>query len=197
MDTNFLCMGLVNQNMRPMLWTLPHNEMVVSHCCLWDWETDKKNMQQIIWKSFWSSTITFSRYESWDFIWWTWWLYKYYPWILCRDMCWLLASYKNKGERVNCWWNQKSHLWNSKHKWNRDYDIENMNGICCERQGRLVRETKCLLKNKPKLINPFEIFHFHWNFMDKLTKTDTPAMLEGLANYQWNWNQFLYFNYAV
>jgi hypothetical protein len=33
--------------------------------------------------------------------------------------------------------------------------------------------------------------------MDKLTKTDTPAMLEGLADYQWNWEQFFYFNYAV
>jgi len=26
--------------------------------------------------------------------------------------------------------------------------------------------------------------------MDKLTKTDTPAMLEGLADHQWNWEQF-------
>ena len=46
-------------------------------------------------------------------------------------------------------------------------DIENMNGICREMQGRLVRETKCFSKKKPKLINSFEIFHFYWNFMDK------------------------------
>jgi hypothetical protein len=32
-------------------------------------------------------------------------------------------------------------------------DIENMNGICRERQGRLVRDTKCFSKKKPKLIN--------------------------------------------
>ncbi|MCG7848916.1 MAG: hypothetical protein MIO93_07015, partial [ANME-2 cluster archaeon] len=76
-------------------------------------------------------------------------------------------------------------------------DIENMNGICRERQGRLVRDTKCFSKNEQKLINSFEIFNFYWNFMDKLTKTDTPAMLEGLADHQWNWDQFFYFNYAV
>jgi hypothetical protein len=60
-----------------------------------------------------------------------------------------------------------------------------------------VRETKCFSKKKPKLINSFELFHFYWNFMDKLTKTDTPAMLEGLADHQWNWEQFFNFNSAV
>ncbi len=33
--------------------------------------------------------------------------------------------------------------------------------------------------------------------MDKLTKNETPAMLEGLAEHQWNWEQFFNFNYAV
>lgn len=42
-----------------------------------------------------------------------------------------------------------------------------------------------------------ELFHFHWNFMDNLTKTETPAMLEGLADHQWNCNQFFNFNYAL
>ncbi|MFH0904844.1 MAG: hypothetical protein V1854_06645, partial [Methanobacteriota archaeon] len=73
----------------------------------------------------------------------------------------------------------------------------NMNSICRERQGRLVRETKCFSKKKPKLINSFELFHFYWNFMDKLTKTDTPAMLEGLADHQWNWEQFFNFSLSI
>ena len=76
-------------------------------------------------------------------------------------------------------------------------DIENMNSICRERQGRLVRETKCFSKKKPKLIYSFELFHFYWNFMDKLTKTDTPAMLEGLADHQWNWEQFFNFPLSI
>ena len=76
-------------------------------------------------------------------------------------------------------------------------DIENMNGICRERLGRLVRKTKCYSKKKTRLVNAFELFHFYWNFMDMLTKTETPAMLEGLADFQWNWEQFFNFNYAV
>jgi len=76
-------------------------------------------------------------------------------------------------------------------------DIENMNSICRERLGRLVRKTKCHSKKKTRLVDAFEFFHFYWDFMDKLTKTETPAMLEGLADHQWNWEQFFYFNYAV
>jgi len=30
-----------------------------------------------------------------------------------------------------------------------------------------------------------------------LTKTETPAMLEGLADHLWNWEQFFNFNFAV
>ena len=76
-------------------------------------------------------------------------------------------------------------------------DIENMNGICRERLGRFVRKTKCFSKKKTRHVNAFELFNFYWNFMDKLTKTETPAMLEGLADHQWNWEQFFNFNYAV
>ncbi len=36
-------------------------------------------------------------------------------------------------------------------------DIENMNSICRERMGRLVRETKCYSKKKPKLVNAIEL----------------------------------------
>jgi hypothetical protein len=68
-----------------------------------------------------------------------------------------------------------------------------MNSINRERQGRLVRKTKCFSKKKTKLINSYELFHLYWNFMDKLTKTETPAMLEGLADHQWNWEEFFNF----
>ena len=60
-----------------------------------------------------------------------------------------------------------------------------------------VRETKCFSKKKSKLVNSFELFHFYWNFMDKLTKTDTPAMLEGLADHQWNLEQFFNFPLSI
>ena len=53
-------------------------------------------------------------------------------------------------------------------------DIENMNSICRERLGRLVRKTKCHSKKKTRLVDAFEFFHFYWDFMDKLTKTETP-----------------------
>jgi IS1 family transposase len=40
-------------------------------------------------------------------------------------------------------------------------DIENMNSINRERQGRLVRKTKCFSKKKTKLINSYELFHLY------------------------------------
>jgi len=76
-------------------------------------------------------------------------------------------------------------------------DIENMNSICRERLGRFVRKTKCFSKKNTRLVNAFELFHFYWNFMDKLTKTETPAMLEGLADHQWNWEQFFNFSLSI
>jgi len=76
-------------------------------------------------------------------------------------------------------------------------DIENMNSICRERLGRLVRKTKCHSKKKTRLVDAFELFHFYWNFMDKLTKSETPAMLEGLADHQWNWEQFFNFQLSI
>lgn len=36
--------------------------------------------------------------------------------------------------------------------------IENMNSICRERMGRLVRKTKFHLKRKSKLVNAIELF---------------------------------------
>ena len=72
-------------------------------------------------------------------------------------------------------------------------DIENMKSICSERLGGLVRKAKYHSKKKPRLISAFELFHYDWNFMDKLTKNETPAMLEGLADHEWNWEQFFNF----
>jgi hypothetical protein len=76
-------------------------------------------------------------------------------------------------------------------------DIENMNSICRERMGRLVRETKCFSKKKPKLVNAIDLFQFYWNFMDKLTKYETPAMIENLANHQWDWEEFFKFPLSI
>lgn len=72
-------------------------------------------------------------------------------------------------------------------------DIENMNSICRERLGRLVRKTKCYSKKKPKLVDAIELFQFYWNFMDRLPKSDTPAMIENLTDHQWSWGEFLSF----
>ncbi len=72
-------------------------------------------------------------------------------------------------------------------------DIENMNSIFRERTGRLVRKTKCHSKKKSKLENAVELFQFYWNFMDKLPKSGTPAMIESLTDHQWSWDDFFYF----
>jgi len=63
-------------------------------------------------------------------------------------------------------------------------DIENMNSICRERMGRLVRKTKCYSKKKPKLVNAVELFQSYWNFIDRLPKRGTPAMIENLTSHQ-------------
>ena len=76
-------------------------------------------------------------------------------------------------------------------------DIENMNSICRERMGRLVRETKCYSKKKPKLVNAIELFQFYWNFMDRLPRSDTPAMIEKLTNHQWSWDEFFNFQLSI
>jgi len=76
-------------------------------------------------------------------------------------------------------------------------DIENMNSICRERMGRLVRKTKCYSKKQPKLVNAIELFQFYWNFMDKLTKNETPAMIESLVDHQWSWEEFFNFPLSI
>lgn len=75
--------------------------------------------------------------------------------------------------------------------------IENMNGIFRERIGRLVRKTKCYSKKRSRLENAVELYQFYWNFMDKLPKSGTPAMLENLTNHQWNWEDFFIFQLSI
>lgn len=72
-----------------------------------------------------------------------------------------------------------------------------MNGICRERLGKLVRKTKCHAKKKQRLVNAFELFQFYWNFMHKLPHRGTPAMIEGLDDHQWNWEEFIYYPLSI
>ncbi len=76
-------------------------------------------------------------------------------------------------------------------------NVENFNSILRERVGRLVRKTKCYSKKKSRLRNAAEILHFHWNFMDRLPKSGTPAMIENLTNHQWSWEEFFYFPVSI
>ena len=76
-------------------------------------------------------------------------------------------------------------------------NVENFNSILRERVGRLVRKTKCYSKKKSRLGDAMELIQFHWNFMDTIHDNLTPAMIESLSDYVWNWDDFLLFHYAV
>lgn len=76
-------------------------------------------------------------------------------------------------------------------------NIENFNSILRERIGRLVRKTKCYSKKKSRLMNATEIIQFYWNFMDRLPKSGTPAMIENLTNHQWSWEEFFKFKLSI
>lgn len=76
-------------------------------------------------------------------------------------------------------------------------NVENFNSILRERVGRLVRKTKCYSKKKSRLRDATELIQFHWNFMDTIHDNLTPAMIESLSDYVWNWDDFLLFHYAV
>lgn len=71
-------------------------------------------------------------------------------------------------------------------------DIENMNGILRERNGRLVRKTKCFSKQKTRLIQHLHFFQFYWNFINNFKRASSPAMIEGIANHLWTWHEFFY-----
>ncbi len=71
-------------------------------------------------------------------------------------------------------------------------NVENFNGILRERIGRLVRKTKCFPKKVRQLDNAVTAFGFYWNFMKPLHFGKTPAMLEGLTDRAWKWEDFFY-----
>ncbi len=72
-------------------------------------------------------------------------------------------------------------------------NIENFHSILRERIGRLVRKTKCFSKVKYRLECALHVFQFYWNFIKSIKKGKTPAMLEGLSNNKWTWEQFFYY----
>ena len=76
-------------------------------------------------------------------------------------------------------------------------DIENFNGICRERSGRLVRKTKCFSKYKRRLECAIHLFQFYWDFISEFKRDTSPAMLEELTDHLWSWHDFLTYHYAV
>lgn len=76
-------------------------------------------------------------------------------------------------------------------------NIENFNGICRERGGRLVRKTKCFSKYKHRLESTLHLFQFYWNFINKFKRKTSPAMMEGLTDHAWSWHEFLYFPLTI
>ncbi len=72
-------------------------------------------------------------------------------------------------------------------------DVENFNSILRERIGRLVRKTKCFTKVKHRLKCSLQLFLFYWNFMSEIQRKTTPAMMEGISDRVWTWDDFFYF----
>ncbi|MDO9536886.1 MAG: hypothetical protein Q7J68_01025 [Thermoplasmata archaeon] len=76
-------------------------------------------------------------------------------------------------------------------------DIENFNGICRERGGRLVRKTKCFSKRKRRLERAIHLFQFYWDFINEFKRNTSPAMMEGVADHVWTWHEFFYFKLSA
>ncbi len=76
-------------------------------------------------------------------------------------------------------------------------NIENFNGICRERGGRLVRKTKCFSKYKRRLECAIHLFQFYWDFINEFKRGTSPGMLEGLTYHLWSWQEFLMYHFAV
>ena len=76
-------------------------------------------------------------------------------------------------------------------------NIENFNGILRERNGRLVRKTKCFSEKKSRLEAHLHLFQFYWDFMNEFKRNTSPAMMEGLTNHLWTWQDFLMYHFAV
>ena len=76
-------------------------------------------------------------------------------------------------------------------------DIENFNGICRERGGRVVRKTKCFSKRRSRIECSVQLFQFYWNFINNFKRKTTPAMMEGTTDHPWNWHEFFYFPLTI
>lgn len=76
-------------------------------------------------------------------------------------------------------------------------DIENFNGILRGRNGRVVRQTKCYSKEKSRLEGSIELLQYYWNMMWELKDRKTPAMLEGLVDNKWSWDDFFNFRLSI
>lgn len=74
-------------------------------------------------------------------------------------------------------------------------DVENSNSIMRERNGRLVRKSKCFSKKKGALCYSIEFLQMYWNLMKPIHDKKTPALIEGLADTTWTWDDF--FNYRL
>ena len=72
-------------------------------------------------------------------------------------------------------------------------DVENYNGILRERDGRLVRKTKCFSKCKRRLVYAIDLFQFYWDFINEFKRGTSPAMMEGVTDHIWSWHDFFYF----
>ncbi|HJH25942.1 MAG TPA: IS1 family transposase, partial [Methanophagales archaeon] len=59
-----------------------------------------------------------------------------------------------------------------------------------ERNGRLVRKTKCFSKRRWRLEGSIQLFQFYWNFINEFKRRTSPAMLEGLTDHLWTWQDF-------
>ncbi len=79
-----------------------------------------------------------------------------------------------------------------RHKKIETTNVENYNGILREHCGRLVRRTKCFAKKVKQLDASLTLVGFYRNFMKPMRVGMTPAMIEGLVNHAWSWEEFFY-----
>ena len=71
-------------------------------------------------------------------------------------------------------------------------DVENFNGILRERNGRLVRKSKCFSKRRWRLECSIQLLQFYWDFINEFKRRTSPAMLEELTDHLWSWHEFFY-----
>jgi len=72
--------------------------------------------------------------------------------------------------------------------------IDSYCGTIRERIPIYVRETKAFSKRRQNVENRLDIFQLYRNFI-WTRKGKTPAMIEGITNSEWNWNNILRMRY--